>query len=59
MAQIDAELQALKKEAMRFVRNPLDTLLPGLVGPLFGAVAKGPNGRAVGTSQAIGIDITN
>lgn len=37
----DAELKALKQEIQGFVRNPLDSLLPGLVGPLLSGAAKG------------------
>jgi hypothetical protein len=40
-ALVEAELTALKDEALRFVRNPVDALLPGLLGPLLGAAAKG------------------
>ena len=37
----DAELKALKQEVHHFVRNPMDALLPGLIGPLLRGAAKG------------------
>ena len=37
----DAELKALKQDVQRFVRNPVDALLPGVVGPLLSGAAKG------------------
>ena len=40
-ALVEAELTALKDEALRFVCNPVEALLPGLLGPLLGAAAKG------------------
>ena len=52
VAQIDAELRALKQDAMRFVRNPVDVLLPGLVGPLLGAVTKGLRSKKESTKEA-------
>lgn len=35
------EVIALKDEVHGFIRNPLDTLLPGAIGPLLGAVGRG------------------
>lgn len=40
-ALVQAEIVALKDDALRFVRNPMDALLPGLLGPLLGAVVSG------------------
>ena len=37
----DAELKSLKQEVQRFVRNPLDALLPGMIGPLLSGATKG------------------
>lgn len=37
----DAELKALRQEIQGFVRNPLDSLLPGMIGPLLSGAAKG------------------
>ena len=39
-----AEIISLKDEVHRFVRNPLDTLLPVAIGPLIGAVTRGLGG---------------
>jgi hypothetical protein len=41
----EAELTALKNEVHAFVRNPLDTLLPGAIAPLLEAVARGMAAR--------------
>lgn len=41
LVKAGAELVALRKEARRFVRNPVEALLPVAIGPLVGAVAKG------------------
>ena len=41
----DAELKALKGEAQRFLRNPLDALLPGVIAPLLTGAAKGLKAR--------------
>ena len=35
-----AEVVALKNEVHGFIRNPLDTLLPGAMGPLLGAMGR-------------------
>ena len=37
----DAELTALKNEVQGFVRNPVDALLPSVIGPLVSGAAKG------------------
>ncbi len=44
LALAEAELISLKDEVHRFVRNPLDTLLPVAIGPLIGAVTRGLSG---------------
>jgi hypothetical protein len=36
----EAELVALKDDVHKFVRNPMDALLPAAVGPLLGAVTR-------------------
>jgi len=41
LALADAELKSLKQEVQRFVRNPVDALLPGIIGPLLSGAAKG------------------
>lgn len=41
LALAEAEIISLKDEVHRFVRNPLDTLLPVAIGPLIGAVTRG------------------
>lgn len=41
----DAEVRALKEEVQRFVRNPVDALLPGMIGPLLSGAAKGLKSR--------------
>lgn len=40
VALAQAELVALKEEVHRFVRNPVDSLLPALIGPLLSAVTR-------------------
>ena len=40
-ALAEAELVSLKDDIKKFVANPVDALLPGVVGPLAGAVARG------------------
>jgi signal transduction histidine kinase len=45
IALADAELKALKGEAQRFLRNPLDALLPGVIAPLLTGAAKGLKAR--------------
>jgi len=37
----DAEVRALKQEVQHFVRNPVDALLPGVIGPLLSGAARG------------------
>ncbi len=44
LALAEAELISLKDEVHRFVRNPLDTLLPVAIGPLIGAFTRGLSG---------------
>ena len=46
VAQADAELVALKDEAHRFLRNPVEALLPAALGPLMGAAVRGLNSRS-------------
>lgn len=41
VASAEAELVALKDDVRGFIRNPVDALLPGAIGPLLGAVARG------------------
>lgn len=41
LALAEAEIISLKDEVHKFVRNPLDTLLPVAIGPLIGAVTRG------------------
>ena len=41
----DAELRALKQEVQHFVRNPVDALLPAVIGPLLSGAAKGIKAR--------------
>ena len=37
----DAEVKALKNDVQHFIRNPVDALLPGMIGPLLSGAAKG------------------
>jgi hypothetical protein len=46
VAQADAELVSLKDEAHRFLRNPVEALLPAALGPLMGAAVRGLNSRS-------------
>ena len=46
VAQADVELVALKDEAHRFLRNPVEALLPAALGPLMGAAVRGLNSRS-------------
>ena len=39
-ALAEAELVALRDQAHKFLRNPVDAMLPGVVGPLLGAFAR-------------------
>ena len=41
VAQAQDQLVTLKDDVRRFVRNPVDALLPGAIGPLLGAIARG------------------
>jgi hypothetical protein len=41
IALAEAELAALKDGIHRFVRDPVEALLPGAIGPLMGAVVRG------------------
>ena len=41
IALAEAELVAMKDDVVKFIRNPVDALLPAAIGPLFGAVARG------------------
>ena len=43
LALAEAELITLKDEVHKFVRNPLDTLLPVAIGPLIAAITRGLN----------------
>ena len=40
VALAQAELMSLKEELHRFIRNPVDSLLPSLIGPLLNAVTR-------------------
>lgn len=46
VALAQAELVSLKQELHRFIRNPVDSLLPSLIGPLLNAVT-----RALGANK--------
>ena len=46
VALAQAELVSLKEELHRFIRNPVDSLLPSLIGPLLSAVT-----RALGANK--------
>ncbi|MGW8194223.1 MAG: phage holin family protein [Desulforhopalus sp.] len=41
IALAEAELTGLRDDARRFIRNPIDVLLPAAIGPLLSAVSKG------------------
>ena len=41
VSQTEAELVAFKDGVTRFVRNPLEAIIPGAMGPLLGALTKG------------------
>ncbi len=41
LTKAEAEISKLRSEVRRFVRNPLEALLPSVIVPLMGAVAKG------------------
>lgn len=40
-AKAEAEIAEIRNEARKFIRNPMEALLPGVISPLVGAVAKG------------------
>jgi hypothetical protein len=40
-SDIEAELVAMKEDVQKFIRNPVDVMLPGLIGPILKAVASG------------------
>ena len=41
VALVEAELRGLRDDARRFIRNPIDVLLPAAIGPLLSAVSRG------------------
>ena len=41
LAKAEAEIATLRNEVYRFVHNPMEALLPALIGPLISAVTKG------------------
>lgn len=41
VSRAEKELSDLSKDVKRFVRNPVDALMPGALSPLLGAVVKG------------------
>jgi len=41
IALAEGELISLKDDLHKFIRNPVDALLPGLIGPLLGALSRG------------------
>lgn len=41
VALAEAELVAMKQDVQKFIRNPVDALLPGIIGPILKAVASG------------------
>jgi len=41
VALVEAEIGVLTDDARKFLRNPVDMLLPGAIGPLLGAVTRG------------------
>jgi hypothetical protein len=38
---VEAELETLKEDARRFLRNPIDALLPAAIGPLLSSLVRG------------------
>lgn len=52
MAKAEAEFTKLRSEARRFVRNPMESLLPMALSPLVGAVTKGMLSSKKKTSAA-------
>lgn len=45
VSRADAELKALGNEVRSFVRNPVDALLPGILGPVLTAVTRSVKSR--------------
>ena len=41
IALVESEVVAMKDGIQRLLRNPVDMLLPGAIGPLLGAIVKG------------------
>lgn len=41
VALAEAELVEMKQDVQKFIRNPVDALLPGIIGPILKAVASG------------------
>ena len=41
IAMVDAELVSLKDGIYKFMSNPVESLIPGAIGPLLNAVVKG------------------
>ncbi|MGB5277165.1 MAG: phage holin family protein [Gammaproteobacteria bacterium] len=41
MTLAEAELVSMKEDVQKFIRNPVDALLPGMIGPILNAVARG------------------
>jgi len=41
IALAEAELVAIRQDVHRLIRNPLDALLPGAIGPLLDAITRG------------------
>ncbi len=41
VALVEAELTGLRDDAHRFIKNPIDMLLPSVIGHLFNAVSRG------------------
>ena len=45
LSLVEAEVKDLKNEVQCFVRNPVDALLPSMIGPLLSGAAKGLKSR--------------
>jgi hypothetical protein len=45
VSRADAELKALGDEVRKFVRNPVEALLPGVIGSVFGGLARSAKPR--------------
>lgn len=41
LALAEAELVSLRDDVRKFVKNPIDALLPGAIVPLMGAITRG------------------